>query len=646
MKNTKRKLQPSVFYPSAGIILLIILIVSLSTDKAQYFMKAVQTSIVTNWSWFYVLVVSIILILIGFLTISRYGDIKLGLDHTEPEYSYTSWFAMLFSAGMGIGLMFYGVAEPVMHYLSPPVGDKETIQAAKEALRISFFHWGLHGWAIYALVAIMLAFFSYRHRLPLTLRSALYPIIGDKIYGPIGNMVDVFAVIGTLFGITTSLGVGVLQINTGLFEIANIPVDKTTQILLIVGVGSLAAVSVATGLDKGIKILSQINLVLAVLLLLFVFFSGASIFLLQAFVQNVGTYASSLLENTFNLYAYKKTDWLGGWTVLYWAWWLSWSPFVGLFIARISKGRTIREFILGVLLVPTGFTMAWMTVFGNSAIKFISDGDKALASVVSSDVSVALYAFLQHFPLYEFVSIIATLMIIIFFVTSADSGAMVIDMLCSKGYTKTPVWQKLFWSGTIIAVAIILFLVGGLSALQTMTIASALPFAFILLVATYGLMKALRKDLLKKDSLQLSLTPTFPTHSGKWRERLSSIITKTEKDTVEEHIENIIVPAMQDIKEELEKHSIEVKVDVGSMHAKLEVDLKDEGFFTYSVHIGSEQRLAVFDDEDDEIYYRAEVFLNEGGQNYDVMDWSKEAIRNDIITQYQTHIYYLHEANK
>lgn len=278
-----------------------------------------------------------------------------------------------FSAGMGIGLMFFGVAEPVMHYLSPPVGTPETVAAAKEAMRLTFFHWGLHAWAIYAIVALILAFFSYRHGLPLTLRSALYPIIGDRIYGPVGHAVDIFAVIGTVFGVATSLGYGVLQVNAGLNHLFGVPINETVQVILIVVITGLATISVVSGLDKGIRILSELNLGLALLLLALVLCLGPTVLLLKSFVENTGGYLSELVSKTFNLYAYepKSSKWLGGWTLLYWGWWLSWSPFVGMFIARVSRGRTIREFVTGVLFVPAGFTLMWMTVFGNSAIYLI-----------------------------------------------------------------------------------------------------------------------------------------------------------------------------------------------------------------------------------------------------------------------------------
>jgi choline/glycine/proline betaine transport protein len=325
-------INPPVFYGSAALITALVLFASIFPVTAQDFFGQLQSWILENVSWFYILAVAIILLSTIFLAASRYGDIKLGPDHSEPDYKNITWFAMLFSAGMGIGLMFFGVAEPVMHFIAPPVGDPNTVEAAREAMKLTFFHWGLHAWAVYAIVALILAFFSYRHGLPLTLRSALYPLIGERIYGPIGHAVDIFAIIGTVFGIATSLGYGVLQINSGFNYLFDLPISTNIQVVLIIGITALATLSVATGLDKGIRRLSELNLLLAVILLTLVLVLGPTALLLKSFVQNTGGYLSDIVNKTFNLYAYDPTDWLGGWTLLYWGWWMSWSPFVGMFI--------------------------------------------------------------------------------------------------------------------------------------------------------------------------------------------------------------------------------------------------------------------------------------------------------------------------
>lgn len=648
-------INKAVFFTSSILIFFLVAFAAMFPELAETKFKLLQQQIFTNASWFYILAVALILLSVTFLGLSKYGDIKLGPDHAQPDFSYHSWFAMLFSAGMGIGLMFFGVAEPVMHYLSPPVGTPETIEAAKQAMQLTFFHWGLHAWAIYAIVALILAFFSYRHGLPLTLRSALYPIIGDKIYGPIGHAVDIFAVIGTVFGVATSLGYGVLQVNAGLNHLFGVPINETTQVILIVVITGLATLSVVSGLDKGIRILSEINLGLAVLLLLLVLLLGPTVLLLKSFVENTGGYLSQIVSKTFNLYAYqpKSSDWLGGWTLLYWGWWLSWSPFVGMFIARVSRGRTIREFVTGVLFVPAGFTLMWMTVFGNSAIHLIVDkGATDLARTVQQDVALALFNFLEHFPFSTVLSFIAMVMVVVFFVTSADSGAMVVDTLASGGASSTPVWQRIYWAALMGIVAISLLVAGGLSALQTVTIASALPFSIILLISIYGLLKALRRDLTKRESLSMAtIAPTAARNPIPWQRRLRNIAHLPKRSLVRRFMDEVIQQAMLLVQEELNKQgTLSHVINSTEDRIMLEVDLGNELNFIYEVRSRGYNSptfaLAGLDNDDSNAekhkYYRAEVYLKEGGQDYDVMGWNQEQLINDMLDQYEKHLHFLH----
>jgi len=650
-QKRRSTINPPVFFTSAVLVLLLVLYASLFQEPAQRIFEHVQQWIVTNASWFYILAVAVVLISVVFLAVSRYGDIKLGPDHSEPDYANKSWFAMLFSAGMGIGLMFFGVAEPVMHYINPPVGDPDTVAAAREAMNITFFHWGLHAWAIYAIVALILAYFSFRNGLPLTLRSALYPLIGERIYGPIGHAVDIFAILGTVFGVATSLGYGVLQINSGLNQLFGLPISTTVQVILIAVTCALATLSVASGLDKGIRILSELNLGLAVVLMLFVLAVGPTVFLLQAYVQNTGAYLSDIVNKTFNLFAYEPTDWIGGWTLLYWGWWLSWSPFVGLFIARISRGRTIREFVCGVLLVPTGFTLLWMTVFGDSAIHMIMHGGaQELAGVVEQDSSLALFAFLQHFPWSTAVSMLAVLMVVVFFVTSADSGALVVDMLASSGKGHSPLWQRVFWSVTMGAVAIALLLANGLKALQAATIASALPFAVILLFAIWGLFKALGLDATRR-GLRTQAMPGQRQHRqghGGWQRRLRNIAMMPRRSHVTRFITEVVKPACEEVAQELRKQGYDVTVEEREDgRVALELSHAGEGRFRYEVRpraFNSPSFVLRDTDEgsDARKYFRAEVYLREGGQDYDVMGWSREDVIGDILDQYERHLHYLH----
>jgi choline/glycine/proline betaine transport protein len=643
--SVKSQLNKKVFFGASSIIIALLLYTSMLPKQAQALFNVVQASIIDNGSWFYVLTVAFIFFFVIFLGISRYGDIRLGPDHSTPDYSLASWISMLFAAGMGIGLMFFGVAEPLMHYLSPPTAETGTIAAVQESMKMTFFHWGLHAWAIYTIVALVLAYFSYRHNLPLTLRSALYPLIGDRIYQWPGHLVDVFAVVSTVFGVATSLGLGASQVNAGFGYLFGIEVSTTNQIIIMCVITSLAVISVATGLDKGIKILSETNMVLAIILLLLIFVLGPTVFLLQAYLQNIGDYLADIVHNTFNLFAYKKTEWIGGWTIFYWGWWLAWAPFVGLFIARISRGRTIREFIIGVMLIPTVFTLFWMTIFGNSAIDLVhNQGVVALGDMVSKDSSVALFVFLENFPLTSVLSFFSVLMIVIFFVTSCDSGAMVVDMLCSHGRNDTPLWQRVYWAVGIGIVAAVLLLVGGLSALQTMTIASALPFTLVLLLAIAGLIKALRVEGFKQESQLITAIP----HSGSenndsWQIRLKNVVDFPNKNNVNKFISQIVAPALDSVAKELRENQINVEIS-DEEGLSLIVDHGDDQAFVYRIVARkySQPDYVSEESDDEQSYYRAEVHLVEGGQDYDIMGWSKTAVINNIIDQYYKHLHFLH----
>lgn len=645
------KINPPVFFGSAGVIVLFVIFTLLSPERAAEIFGSIQGWIAGHVGWFYILSVATFLLFVIFLGVSRFGTIKLGPDHSEPDYTYTSWFAMLFSAGMGIGLMFFGVAEPVMHYMSPPTGDPATIEAARESMKITFFHWGVHAWAIYAVVAISLAYFAYRHGLPLTIRSAFYPLIGERIHGPIGHAVDIFAVFGTMFGVATSLGLGVLQVNSGLEYLFGIPNNVTIQIILIAAITAIATISVVLGLDGGIRRLSELNMVLAVSIVLFVLIAGPTVFLMQAFTQNTGSYVAELVSMTFNLYAYEPTTWIGGWTLFYWGWWIAWSPFVGMFIARISRGRTIREFVMGVLLVPVGFTFMWMTFFGNTALHMILvKGITQLGDAVAADTTVALFQFFEYLPFSTVASLVATILVVTFFVTSSDSGSLVIDMLTSGGEENAPVWQRIFWAATEGVVAAVLLLAGGLGALQTATIASALPFTVIMLLMCWGLLRALRLEAAKRISMRrANLMPTMVHHGpDSWKKRLKTLIHQPAKPEVEKFIRETAKPALIEVMDELKKRNIEARVQDGDDgRTWLEVLHGDEIDFFYSVRPRphTPPAFALRDTRKDRTeklrFYRAEVHLREGGLDYDIMNWTKAQIITDVLDHYEKHLHFL-----
>jgi choline/glycine/proline betaine transport protein len=484
-------INPFVFYISIAVIGLFLFFGVFFTEITGEVFDFIQNFIVTTFGWFYILAVAFFFLFVIFLFFSPYSTFKLGPDDSEPDYSYASWFAMLFSAGMGIGLVFFGVAEPMYHYLAPPTMEGETVEAAKEAMRLTFFHWGFHAWSIYIIVGLSLAYFSFRHKLPLSIRSAFYPLLGERINGPIGNIVDILAIFGTMFGVATSLGIGVLQINAGLNFLLGVDFSTTLQIILIVIITIIATGSVALGLDKGIRRLSNFNMIIAISIIGFVFIAGPTMFIINSMVENTGYYLQNLIATTFWLNSYEGMEWLGDWTLFYWGWWIAWSPFVGTFIARVSRGRTVREFIAGVLLAPTGFTFIWLTVFGNTGLHMEIFGAGGISGGTTEQM---LFLMLQNLPIATIMSLLSVIIIVSFFVTSSDSGSLVIGMLASNGNPDPPLYQRIFWAVGEGAVAAVLLLAGGLAALQTASITTGLPFAVVLIFMCVSLIKGMNRE--------------------------------------------------------------------------------------------------------------------------------------------------------
>jgi len=483
--------HPPVFFTSAGIILAFVVLTMFFARGLDEIFASLQSAISFYGGWFLVATLNVVLIFVVSLLLGRFGSIRIGGEGAQPEFSTAAWYAMLFSAGMGIGLLFYGVAEPMFHFSESPVAEPGTVEAARTAMDFTFLHWGLHPWALYALVGLALAFFAFNKGLPLSVRSVFYPLLGERIYGWPGNIIDTMATVATMFGVATSLGLGAQQINAGLDHLVGLPQGAGVQLALIAGITAMATWSVVRGLDAGIKRLSQLNIVVAGALLLFVLLVGPTLFILNALVENIGYYVQQFAWlSTWNE-TYEGTEWQNGWTVFYWGWWISWSPFVGMFIARISYGRTVREFVKGVLFVPTIVTFLWMTVFGNSALNIEMFGEGGIAAAVEDNLPVSLFVLLERFPLDVVTASLAVLVIMTFFVTSSDSASLVIDIITAGGNLEPPKLQRVFWAVLEGLVAAALLLAGGLVALQTAAVTTGLPFAVVLL----GMCVALRKGL-------------------------------------------------------------------------------------------------------------------------------------------------------
>lgn len=636
-------INPPVFFGALVLIGLFLAIGIVFPHQAEDIFGALQAGILSGFGWFYLLTVGIVLVAMLLLCLSRYGALKLGPDDATPDFSFMSWIAMLFAAGMGIGLMFYGVGEPMTHYMLPPTADPRSIPAVREAMSVTFFHWGIHAWAIYAVVGLSLAYFGYRYNLPLTIRSGLYPLLKERINGPIGHAVDIFAIVGTVFGIATSMGVGVTQINSGLNFLLGVPISEPVQLLIIAAVTGLATISVITGLDKGVRILSELNLLVAIALMLFVLLMGPTAELFRDFVQNLGLYLDSLVLRTFNIYAYEPTPWIDAWTLFYWAWWISWSPFVGMFIARISRGRTVREFITAVLFIPAGFTFIWMTVFGNTAI-FI-DGTQAagtLGTAIANDLSVGLFEFFTYLPFPIITSTLAVILVGVFFITSADSGSLVIDAIAAGGETATTTVQRVFWCVFEGCVAAGLLLAGGLGALQSATIASALPFAMVILALLWSLLAGMRADLAQELSRpEGAAAPAQPAAGVTWQRRLALMLNAPTERDVKTFLSNQVRPALDQVARELTDRGRAAQIEEGE-NGTVGLRVLAEGVrdFVYGVSVASHPvaMLGPMAAGKPELRYEARTYFSSGSRGYDVMGLGREQLIADILVQFERYL--------
>nr|WP_234819047.1 BCCT family transporter [Cupriavidus metallidurans] len=641
-------LSKQVVVPSLLIIGGLLVLCGVYPKIADQAFSVAQAWVTLRFGWFYTLAVTSFLLFLLLLAASRFGDIRLGPDNAEPEFSFLSWTAMLFAAGMGIGLMYFGVGEPMQHYLKPPTVEGGTPLAAREAMLMTFFHWGFHAWAVYGVMGLVLAYFGFRYNLPLTMRSGLYPVLRHRIEGPAGYAVDAFALVGTIAGIATTLGYGVLQLSAGLHQVAGWETESAGfRIGLVAVVITLAGISAASGLDKGVRRLSELNLMLAILLLLFILVEGPTSFLFDALTDNIGNYLSNIVGLSFRTYAYvppQESGWYGGWTILYWAWWISWSPFVGMFIARISRGRTIRQFVLGVLLVPTAFNLLWMTVFGNTAIWIDTHQAMGALAQTAGNVDALLFRFFEFFPLAKGLAALAIVLIAVFFVTSADSGAFVIDTIASRGAPNSPVWQRLFWALVLGITAAVLMVAGGLKALQAMTLVAALPVAVIMMALCYGLWLGLLAD---RAHYSQELAPATTFWSGQhWRRRLTQIVHQPTETDVRRFLAGPVQAAMQEVSKELERRGIASSVQHNEADGAVWLSIPFEGVrdFLYGARPVRRTLPAFLVREAAEPENRRAhvfepiTFFEDGREGYDIQYLRDEEIIADILRHYERHL--------
>ncbi len=492
------KVKDNLVFIISLILTLLVLIIGIIDEQAlSQYVSWAYNSILENFGWIYMLAAVFFLVFAIGLSFSRYGRVKLGKDHEKPQYSYFGWFSMLFAAGMGIGLIFWGLSEPLVHYLEPPEHIASASgDSAGFAMQYSFFHWGLQPWAIYIVMSLSIAYFSFRRGMPPLISSCFYPLLGEKIYSTPGYIIDILAVFATIFGVATSLGLGATQIHSGLSYLFNIHEGFHITLIIILIATVLFMLSSVVGLDKGIQALSKLNMFVAIILMTFLLIIGPTAYIFEIFTSTLGVYANRILEMSLDTNPFTGHEWIQSWTLFYWAWWISWSPFVGLFVARISRGRTIKEFVHGVLLVPTLMTFLWFSVFGGTGLDLQLNSGINLAEIAQQDESLALFHLFEHVPMGGLISVITIILLFVFFITSADSATFVLGILTSKGSMDPPLSKKMTWGICQSGIALILLFIGGIQALQEMAITAALPFSIIMLLLCYNLHSALKEEQL------------------------------------------------------------------------------------------------------------------------------------------------------
>ncbi|MBD2760513.1 choline BCCT transporter BetT [Yimella sp. cx-573] len=606
---------------------------------------------ISNWfGWFYILLATAILVFVVYLGL-RYSKVRLGADSDRPEFSTFSWACMLFAAGIGTDVMFFAVAEPATQYLTPPQRQGETLDAAREATVWTLFHYGITGWGMYALMGIALGYFAHRKGLPLAVRSALYPLFGKRIQGRLGDAVDIATVLGTIFGVATSLGIGVVMLNVGLDVMFGVSQGLPAQIALVVLAVTVATISATSGVDKGIRILSQLNVLLAIGLAAWVLVTGETAFLLRAMMMNVGDFVNLFPGMTMDTMAYDyPADWMNGWTLFFWAWWIAWASFVGMFLARISKGRTIGQFIVGTLTIPFIYIVMWVTIFGNSAVKQIMDGDKEFGKTATTAPEQGFYDLLQQYPGAFFLVGLATFVGLLFYVTSADSGALVMANL-SSDLPDTDVdakpWLRILWAAATGLLTIAMLSVGGITALQNATIIMGLPFAVVMVLVMVGLHRALEGERVQADAFRTSLTSSVvgreaTASPGSWKRRLARSFGTVNLKQASTRLDDVVLPALREVADELVQRGVDAVVesqdDVSTRIARsvaLTVVDGEESFrYPVQVRLMKAPSYGSRMIEADDTTTVLEVVLPNGGA-YDVIGYTHEQVCHDVLDHYE-----------
>ncbi|AGP30862.1 high-affinity choline transport protein [Corynebacterium terpenotabidum Y-11] len=655
-----------VFGTAAGLIVAFVLWAWLAPDSADTVINNVKDWIATNLGWFYVLTAGVVVVFVLLVALRRTGNTKIGPDHSQPRFGLFTWGAMLFAAGIGVDLMFFGISGPATNFLTPPEGEELSDEAARMAPLWTMFHYGIPGWAMYALMGLAFGLFAYRYHMPLSIRSALAPIFGRRVHGVVGHSVEIAASIGTAFGISVSLGIGVVFINYGLSELFGLPTSTGVQIGLIALSVFITILSTVSGVDKGIRRLSELNVWLAVVLMVWIVVMGRTAELLNALVQNLGDFVSrfpGMMLNTFSYTEgsedYPSQDWLADWTLFFWAWWIAWAPFVGLFLARISRGRTVRQFVFGVLVIPFTFVAIWISIFGNAALGFFRDGNEEFLDAAVNTPESGFFILLQQYPGATFAVAVAVVTGLLFYVTSADSGSLVMATMTSKSTvddTDGPPWLRIVWAVITGALTLVMLLIGGVYTLQSATVLIGLPFAvvmYLIMLSVWRVLQAEQYSLDSRESSRIRALMDRAQVSGParlvWRRRLHRSLSFPTAQQAEKFVEETAAPAIEEVAEELRSLGLDVTCTRGEhpdypiSYVDLVVAFPGHTDFKYEAYPVAAQvpNFASNLNVEDDVYYSLEIFSATGSRGHDILGYTRDQVIADVLDAYDEHITYM-----
>ncbi|MGB9036581.1 MAG: choline BCCT transporter BetT [Paeniglutamicibacter sp.] len=658
------KVNWRVFIISAVIILAFSLWAIIVPDNAAAAMAAAVAWISTNLGWFYVVTVTLVVLFVLWVAFSKEGSVRLGPDHSRPQYNLFTWVAMLFAAGVGIDMLFYSVTGPITQYITPPSADPQSAAAAQDAVVWTMFHYGIAGWSMYALLGMAMGYFAYRWGMPLSIRAALYPLLGKRVRGATGDVIDIFALVGTVFGVATSMGIGVVLLNVGISWLFGIPEGLALQIALVLVAVIMTIAACTSGVDKGIRLVSELNLWSAAAMMLYILITGKTSFLLTALVENIGRFIFTLPERTLQTFAYEEdgSAWMAGWTLFFWAFWLAWGPFVGMFLARISRGRTLREFVIAAITAPVLCDFLIVSIFGNSAMNEVLGGNTEFAELAIRSPEHGWYALLEMFPGAPFLIGLATLSGLLFYLTSANSGAMVMSNFSSSIPDPSQdgaKWLRIFWALLTAVLTVAMLVAGGVTTMEHATLIFALPVTIIAYLVMASFSKVLRMERAEREGTVMRRR-SVAAHGGNapektWRQRMAQLRAYPSNKAVAQYVERTIHPALEEVAGEFNELGYQAELttapneETGISEHTLLVHMHDHRNFHYQVS-AVEAPVPAFGartvSREVDVYYRLEVFTQTGTEGYDLMGLDKSQVINDVLDRYEAHLAFLQYSSE